>query len=82
MPVSLTCTSSSIYCNYYEIKGFRNCNKSNDGNPGRKGDKSAIQNNSRFKFYNDGFIFTVIVSNKNKQTEKNMPCIAVFHKLT
>ena len=46
-----------------------------------KGDKSAIQNKLLFQFYNDGFI-SGIVSKKNKQTEKNMSFIAVYHKFT
>ena len=51
MPVPLT--STSISCNNYELKAragtiFRNCKKSNIMGTPRKGDKSAIQNNSHF----------------------------------
>ena len=34
------------------------------------------------KFYNDGFISTSDSEQKNKQTEKNMSFIAVYHKFT
>ena len=52
------------------------------GTPG-KCDQSAIQ--SKNYFFNSTMMASflpVIVSKKNKQTEKNMYFIAVYHKLT
>ena len=48
----------------------------------RIGDKNAIQ--SKLLFYSTmmASFLPVIVSKKNKQTEKNISFIAVYHKFT
>ena len=51
------------------------------GTPG-KGDKSAIQSKLLFHSTMIASFLSEIVSKKNKQTEKNMSFIAVYHKFT
>ena len=48
----------------------------------RKCDKSAFKTNNAFDSTMMASFLPVIVSKKNKQTEKNMSLIAVSHKLT
>ena len=61
MPVPFN--SSSIGCNYYEIK-------------------VPFKTTDAFNSTMIASFLPVIVSKTNKQTEKNMPFIAMFHKFT
>ena len=47
-----------------------------------KGDKSVIQRKLLFNSTIMASFLPVIVSKKNKQTEKDMSFIAVYHKFT
>ena len=61
---------------------FHNCEKFNDGNPSEKVIKVSFKENYFFNSTIMASFLPVIVSKKNKQTEKNMSFIAVYHKFT
>ena len=83
MPVPLT--SSSICCNYYEIKelaAFFVIARNLMMGTREKVIKVLFKTNNFLNSTMMASFLPVIVSKKNKQTEKNMPFIAVSRKFT
>ena len=75
MPVPLT-SSSTSKARAGTI--FHNCEKSDDGNPLEKVIKVPFKANYFLNSTMMASFLPVIVSKKNKQTEKNMSFIAVY----